>query len=219
MDISWHPTNLKTSSRSARTFALNATVVFTAEELCAYVDVVLGAPSFQTLKLPTDPDRVQKLSALSVFLGLPEDHLLQGPLLLLHWRNRIIHRRSNASLTRAQRDSFIEATDTLGADYKNLNPVLVLDHFRDKTPTLKDVSSLVAMTINCVKRIEAAIPKPKSAAEVLEWIAHLGLSEEFDRVKRVSAAQPNPEQGVAGFFATHCPELQDAYALYGAGAV
>ncbi|MEO8459450.1 MAG: hypothetical protein ABI451_02880 [Dokdonella sp.] len=214
MDISWRPADLRTSSRAARSFALNATIVFTAEELCAYVDTIIGVPGLPKVKLPTDSDRAQRLTVLAGCLDLPSDHLLWGPLLLLHWRNRVIHRRSNAGLSKTQRDHLLGESAILAAKYKSLDAMLLLDHFKDRKPTLKDVSSLIAMTINCVKRMEDSIPEPSSPVEVMAWIAHLGLAEQFDRVKRVSAAQRNPKQAVANFFTTHCPELRSAYVLH-----
>jgi hypothetical protein len=132
-------------------------------------------------------------------------------LLVLHWRNRIIHRGSNAKLTKEQAATFCECAPILARDYKNLNPRTTLQNFADKTPSLKDVSSLIAMTINSVKYIDALIPAPTSTEDVLHWITELGLSEELDRAVRVAAVNENPMRGVENFLKTNCPELLESY--------
>lgn len=102
LDISWNPKDIKSSSRGARAFALNSAIVFLAEELGAYINAILGCPGFRSIALPKDPDRAQKFIALHQHLELPEDQLFLGCLVAIHWRNRIIHKRSNAGLTKAQ---------------------------------------------------------------------------------------------------------------------
>lgn len=75
LDISWSPKDIRSSSRSARAFALNSAIVFLAEELGAYTNTVLGCPGFKSIALGKDPDRAEKFLALHQHLKLPEDHL------------------------------------------------------------------------------------------------------------------------------------------------
>ncbi|MYN14964.1 hypothetical protein GSY71_17645 [Pusillimonas sp. TS35] len=215
LDISWNPKDIKSSSRGARAFALNSAIVFLAEELGAYTNTILGCPGFKSIALPKDPDRAQKFIALHQHLELPEDQLFLGCLVAIHWRNRIIHKRSNAGLTKTQETALIsDYSSVLYADYKHLDAKLLLEHFSKKLPSLKDVSSLIALSINCVRRIEEAIPEPKSSQDVEDWLSHLKLSSDLDRVIRASVNTPRPEQAVTNFFTTRCPELAGAYALF-----
>jgi hypothetical protein len=212
MDISWNPSNLVASSRGARVFALRATIVFLAEEFVSYLNIVLGAPVFSEISIPNK--RTKRLRAISEKLDLPVDELLAGPLLVIQWRNRIVHKRSRARLSKAEERILKKRKELLGAKYKNLDPLQLLQHFKNQTPTLKDVSSLIAMTINCVKRIDASIPAPRNSQDVMQWLAHLKLAEQLDRVKRISAPQNDAARGVENFLKTQCPELQSAYLEY-----
>lgn len=215
LDISWNPKDIKASSRGARAFALNSAIVFLAEELGAYVNTILGYPGFKSVALPKDLDRAGNFVALHQHLKLAEDHLFLGVLVVIHWRNRIIHKRSNAKLTKAQEMALLNNySSVLYDDYKHLDAKLLLEHFVKKLPSLKDVSSLIALSINCVRRIEDSISEPKSPQEVEEWLSHLKLAGELERVIRAAANNPKPAQAVTNFFATHCPELAESYARY-----
>jgi hypothetical protein len=213
IDISWHPANVVASSRQARAFVMRSTLVMVAEELGNYISRTILSPACLGITCHGD-SRSDKLDALRTYFSLKEDHLFLGPLLVVHWRNRIIHSNSKANLTKSQRTILIEESPLIKGKYKNLDPILLLDHFDKNTPTLKDVSSLVAMTINFVKSIDQAIPEPASKSEVMKWIKHLDLESELDRVKRVSKNKGKLKQGVEVFLDTYFPSLKKAYFQY-----
>jgi hypothetical protein len=211
LDISWHPADPVASGRQARSFALRSTIVMVSELLGEYIAQVARFPSCKDLVLPPKGERYQNLEVVKNFFSISEVELFLDPLLLVHWRNRIIHRKSNAGLTSAQRDQFISCKDVLFRSYKNLDPSLLLNHFDSNSPTLKDTSSLVAMTINFVKSVDGFIREPSSEEEVMEWIALLGIEDQLDRVKRVSSSKGKLEIGLRSFLDTHCPNLTAPY--------
>jgi len=214
MDITWAPHDPRTSNRQARAFALRSTLVFLSEEVNAYLDRLTTFPG---VKRPADwesKSKTDRLLAVWRLLKLDEDFILVGALLVGHWRNRNVHRKSNARLTDAQRKIFVEAKGEIADNFKNLDPKRTLEDFNKDAPTLKDVSSLTAMTIRCVKRMDQAVPEPKSAEEVNEWLSALELADDLDRVRRVSFAKGKGAVGVSTFLRTHCPELLDAYTYY-----
>ena len=214
LDISWNPSDLRTSSRSARAYTLKSSIVFIAAELSSYVHATLKLPVCSTVPLAKDASKAHKFQALINHFSINDPDLAIGPLLVLHWRNRIIHNGSKAHLSKAEQTWFSTAKPEISAKYKNLDPSKTLEHFEKNTPTLKDVSSLVAMSINCVKAINGALPEPTSETELYEWVAALGLEKEFERVNRVAANSANKERSMANFFTTHCPGLREYYVLY-----
>ena len=109
---------------------------------------------------------------------------------------------------------FVNSADKIGENFKNLDPMRTLDDFEKDTPTLKDVSSLTAMTIRCVRKLDDAVPGPNSAEDVAMWLSTLGLSDDLDRVRRMSSAKGKEQVGVSTFLRTRCPELLDAYIYY-----
>ncbi len=216
LDISWTPSDLTSSSRSARAYTLKSSIVFLAAEISSYVHATLKSPPCKTISLPKDADKAKKLERVVNHFNITSPDLALGPLLLLHWRNRIIHHNSNAQLTKSERSQFVAASSEIMAKYKNLDPTQTLEHFTKGTPTLKDVSSLLAMSINCAKAIDSALPEPTSMDELLTWIAAMGLEQKFDRAKRVAENSANSEKSMRNFFTTHCPCLVEYYVLYNA---
>lgn len=214
LDISWQPSNVIASGRQARAFVMQATLVTVAEELVAYVADVGSSPACSGLTFSGEAKRANKLKALREYCRLEEDHLSLGPLLVIHWRNKIIHRKSQAGLTKDQREILIGESDVIKNNYKNLDPILLLQHFEVNTPTLKDVSSLVAITINFVKSVDRSLPEPTSKLEVLEWLDYLDLTTDLERVERVARAKGKLNQGITNFLMTHCPYLKDSYFEY-----
>lgn len=219
MDITWAPLDPRTSSRQARAFALRSTLVFLSEEVNTYLDRLTTFPGVKRAPDWESKHKADRLLAVWRHLKLDEDFILVGTLLLGHWRNRSVHRKSNARLTDAQRRLFVDAVKEIGEQFKNLDPIRTLEDFENDRPTLKDVSSLTAMAIRCVKRLDEAVPEPRSAEEVNEWFCALELSAGLDRARRVSAAKGKEALGVVTFLRTHCPELLDAYTYYCADAV
>ena len=214
LNVSWNPSDIKHSSRDARQFTLKATIVFVAEELCAYNSQIIGSPNIGNIPLPKDADRSQKHLALTEHLKINDPALMLGPLLLIHWRNRIIHKKSTAKLTSSQILNFKNANAEIKAKYKNLCTEKLLQDFEKGLPTLKDISSLIAMTINYVHAIEKLIPEPESKKDLENWLKNLGLFEQYERAQKVSLNKPDPSRYMANFFTTHCPNLLTAYKLF-----
>ncbi|UVB01898.1 hypothetical protein [Acinetobacter lwoffii] len=214
LNISWNPSNIKHSSRDARQFTLKATIVFVAEELCTYNSLIIGSPNIGNITLPKDADRSQKHLALTEHLKINDPALQLGPLLLIHWRNRIIHRKSTASLTASQILALKDANNQIKDNYKHLCSYKLLEDFNIGLPTLKDVSSLIAMTINYVHAVENHIPEPESKEDLENWLKNLDLYNEYERAQRVALSKHNPLGYMTNFFNTQCPKLLTAYKLF-----
>lgn len=210
LDVSWNPHSLPASARQARAFVLQSTIISVAEAIGAYIVDVSKHPGV-TLDLRTREERSEKLLAIKEKFCLEDNELYLGPLLTIHWRNRIVHRTSHAGLTKDQRETFLGMESHLRREYKNLDPHRTLEDFAENKPSLKDVSSLVAMSIRFAKRTSDLIPSPSSAQEVKEWIARLSLESDLDRVRRVGASKGKEQQSVRIFLMTRCPSLVEPY--------
>lgn len=214
LNVSWRPADKQASSRGARSFMLKSTIVFVTEEVCAYNSTIIGSPNIGDITLPKKPDRSQKHQCLIEHLNIESVPLIMGPLLLIHWRNKIIHKKSHASLTSAQIEALKKANDEIKENYKNLCVLKLLDHFEQDLPTLKDVSSLIAMTINYVNLVESLIPEPQSKEDFESWLKHIDLYSAYERAQRVAVSKPNSKRTMENFIRTNCPELYDIYQYY-----
>ena len=214
LDITWAPKDLVTSSRQARAFAMRSTLIFLAEEINSYIDQITKYPGLTRTNDWDSKKKADRLVAVQRQLKIEDDFLLVGAVLIAHWRNRNVHGQSGAKLTEAQRKILLDAKETLKSDFKNLDVQRLLDDFEKDSPSLKDTSSLVAMAIRFVKRLDESIPEPSSADEVNQWLVALGLKEQIERVSRVAAAKGKEDVGVATFIRTNCPELLNSYCFY-----
>lgn len=213
LDVSWNPADPKSSSRSARSYVLKSSIVFLAAELSEYVNELLKLPACN-LDFPKDSNKAERFRRLTGHLGVTDADLIIGPLLVIHWRNRIIHHNSSARINNTEKDNFKKAASDIARKYKNLDPALTLDNFETGTPTLKDVSSLIAMSINCAKAMDAKLSEPTSYEEFMAWIEALGLSEKYERACRVAANAANPASSMNNFFVTYCPGMKTFYEKY-----
>lgn len=217
MDITWAPSDPITSSRQARAFALRSTLVFLAEEINEYIDQITKYPGLKRPSDWSDKKKADRIVWVHQHLEIEADFLMVGAVLVAHWRNRAVHNLSGSRLTDAQKRILISTSEVLGKEFKNLDPHRLLDDFEKNMPSLKDVSSLVAMTIRCVKRLDESIREPSSADDVKEWLDALDLSTQLDRVRRIAMSKGEASAGVETFLRTNCPELLEPYKYYCTG--
>lgn len=209
LDISWKANDLVGSAREARQFLLRATLVLVAEELKEYATQVLR---YRGQAVPED--RADRLRSLG---DVDPDYLSIGPLLVSHWRNRIVHRRSRGQLTSGERDTFIRHGAAISDSFKHLDVSQLLEHFEANLPTLKDVTVLLAMSIRFVRLIDSTFPEPDSAAAVRVWLEREDLLTEVMRLEKESrnGGSPDPRGRAKQYLLTAAPTLADVYYAHG----
>ena len=211
LDISWAPRDLVTSSRQARQFLHRSTMVFVASGVSSYIETVAKYPGFERPLEWNELSKSDRLTRLNQMLGYPEDFLLLGTLLLIHWRNRIVHPQSTASLSSRQRDVLKNAAEEISRDFKNLDMEVLLTDFKDDNVTLKELSSLVAMSIRVCKRLDESFPVPQTVDALQSWLVALNLDAGLAHARKT--AQTDPKKFSAGetFLRTNCSFLVDPY--------
>ena len=86
----------------------------------------------------------------------------------------------------------------------------LLEDFDNQRPTLKDVSSLIAMSINFARKIDHAMQGNLNKDELDAWLNHYGLVPMLEKVK----AETPPEKrkaSVCRLIRSEAPLLLDAY--------
>lgn len=211
LDITWAPADIVASARKSRLFLVKSSLAFVSTALTEYVDTVTSYPSFTRPDNWTDKSNSEKLVSLNQLTGSAEDYLALGAALLIHWRNRIIHPKSNAELSSKQRNIFLNAAPEIKANYKNLDAAKLLSDFQSDTFTLKGASSLVAISINLVRRIDAWFSPPSTQEELDKWIKTLELAQELGDVEKSAPGERGKKKGEM-YLRTHCNFLANSYA-------
>jgi hypothetical protein len=211
LDISWDPTDRVIAARKSRKFVLEAVAVRVCEALIEFVSALAKLPRLEAVSSKWDDKTKNAEKVGQVFTAfLGDNYLISAAVLLVHWRNRIVHRGSNAKLQASQKKALQNHEAEIAKDYKNLSVDCLLCHFEEKRPTLKDISSLVAICLKLAREIDEALHINLSKPDLDAWLEHYGLVQIIDRVK----ADTKPEKRDASIrrvFQTHAPSLFESY--------
>ena len=139
-----------------------------------------------------------------------DDYLVPAVVLLVHWRNRIVHPSSNANLRHHERQALLNNKAIICDRYKGLDISELLKHFEYQWPTLKDASSLIAMTINLARKMDRAMPQNLSKEELDAWLDHYQIWPMLKKVK-AETAPGKYRESVCRLFRSQAPYLLDAY--------
>lgn len=213
LDISWSPADQKTAARKARRFVLESVLIRVSESVSQYIFGVSLLPSSKSIrekwekcKRVGNAQRLQDISRL--FLGT-ECYLVSGSCLLIHWRNRIVHSKSSANLTNRQLKALRNNEELIRDKYSNLDVSKLLLDFENKKPTLKDVSSLISMTINLVRSIDSKIGQI-SKSDLDLFLDYYDLRNKIQRIERETSPM-KLANSIERLFRTEAPELVDVY--------
>lgn len=218
LNISWKPADRQTAARKSRKFVLESVMVRVLEAFNQYVLAVTALPRFATLKVqwaaqtnpPTNAQRIADIS--NAILG--EQYLTSAALLLAHWRNRIVHSSSSkAKLSFHERKLLLQNETEISDKYKSLSIERMLCHFEEGRPTLKDVSSLISMSINLARQLDNALWTNLDKEELDVWLEYYELIPLLNKIR----SETKPEKikdSIARMFATHAPSLYESYKKY-----
>lgn len=211
LDISWDPKDRMIAARQSRKFVLEAIMTRASEAVVQYAVALSKLPRFAKVRETWDGKTTKATKVHDVFVRSVEDsYLAPAATLIVHWRNRIIHGGSHADLTPAQKAALrTSAQDILGR-YKNLSVDLLLEHFDEGRPSLKDVSTLIAMSINAARQADSGIHDNLTREELDAWIEHYGLTPKVARVLAESG-KAKRKDSVRRLLEREASLLTDAY--------
>jgi hypothetical protein len=213
LTINWDPHDMRGSAREARMFVLRSALVFCAEELGEYVTRVLR---YAGETIPDQhPDRIR--AAVKTY-PLAQEFLVAAALLIRHWRNRIVHRSSAASLSKAEKALLHANAETIALVYKGLDLTKLLADFEADRPTLKDTTALLAMSIRFGREIDSHFADIASPHDVRRWLDAEDLTAEVVRLEKQSTNGGRGDRRAAArqFLRTAAPPIANAYYEFGA---
>jgi hypothetical protein len=211
LDISWGPDNRRAAARKARKFVVEAVLVRVFEALFEHMTIISTLPSLDTVTSRWDgkTKRANKLSDVYEFL-VGETYLVSAAVLICHWRNRIVHANSGAKLTVGQKRLLQEKELDIAKNYKGLSVDCLLCHFEEGRPTLKDVSVLIAMTINLAKEADKSLSFALTKEDFDAWMEYFDLKEAIRKVE--SESKPDKRAlSIRRVFQARAPMLLKGY--------
>jgi hypothetical protein len=226
LNINWAPKDPLVAARKARKAAVHAAMVVTVEALGQYVRAITKLPRFKELTTEWNsrkpkPSGAERFSELAKLLFVPI-YPVKGTsgydtqfrtccvMLLIHWRNRHVHTDSNAELTHQERQLVHTHEERIRNAYAGLDLDQLLGDFKHNRPTLKEATTLIAMTIQEVRAMDEAVYNCHDAADVQVWLDHYKLTERIDKIQRESKPEKQ-RASVLRMLHTHAPYLKPWY--------
>jgi hypothetical protein len=217
LNISWNPSNRSAAARKARRFVLEAGLVRVTEALNQYIRALSKLPRFEAARAVWDKDaknkikvtNAKKLSDIAKEIVGKECHLATGACLLIHWRNRAVHRDSNAKLSGLQVKAFQASSDCIEKEFASLSVDRLLKDFDEGKPTLKDITSLIAMTIRLVRKLDKGINNV-SQEDLLVLLKHYGLDQKIERLK-LDTSPSKQKESIIRFLEVTAPALVEPF--------
>ena len=215
LNISWEPKDRKIAARKSRKFILESVMVRVSEVINQFVSSLSKLPKFKDEKKEggNDTSMPEKIAMIATCVLEKDDYLIPGVVLLVHWRNRIVHPNSSAELKPQQRKILLSNKDIIAERYRGLDISKLLDDFKDQRPTLKDISSLISMTINLARKIDRTMQQNITKDELDAWLDHYQMLPMLKKIK----AETSPHKyraSVCRLFMSRTPYLLDAYIVH-----
>jgi hypothetical protein len=220
LNISWNPIDRNAAARKARRFVLEAVLVRVSEALSQYVGAISKLPRFESLqkswvveaKKNIKISDAKKLSDLAMEIVESECFLTVGGCLLVHWRNRAVHRDSHAKLTGPQVKTLMQHSELIEKEFASLSVDRLIQDFKEGKPTLKDVTSLVAMTIRLSRKLDAKL-NDISKTDLMVLLEHYGLDEKIEKLKLETSPQ-RQTASIIRFLETTAPGLAEPFVKF-----
>jgi hypothetical protein len=216
LDISWDPKDRMVAARKSRRFILEAVLVRVAEAVNQYCSAVGRTCRLSSVaaKWNGNTKTTEKIADVGKELVAAEDaYLTIGAQLLVHWRNKVVHTRSNAKLTGVQENVLKSKAAFIRDNYANLDILQLLNHFQSSQPTLKDISSLISMSIRYSRSVDTALHACVGREDVEEWLRWYDLSDELRRIRH--GTKPDKVQvACERLIQTKVPALLASYRQY-----
>lgn len=134
-----------------------------------------------------------RIRALNEFYQFDETYWIPCIVMLIKWRNKIVHRKSKTELNREENLLLKANKEILNQNHANIDIEKTIYHFNNNDITLKDATTLIAVSIRFARFIDEQIFKSVNKIEIVEAyvernkiidIYNAILSIENERIKK-----------------------------------
>jgi hypothetical protein len=208
LTISWESSDYKQSAISARSFAVRSALVFVEEALLEYFKYISNCPNQPTkiiLAVKTD-GAAKKVEKLSSQVSNLEPYWAPIVILLIHWRNQVVH-NSNTSLSTVFRNILADNKDVIKTRHAAIDISQTLSNFDSKKITLKDFTTMIAVTIRYVRQLDFELsPNINSAESLRNQLINRDLVVDFKNVIGVNGVDKQKKK-FDNFIKSNFPSL------------
>lgn len=188
LTIGWSSSNPETSAMKARVFALRASLVFVEEALLKYLSFLKDCSTEdeklqKALSTEGAADRVVEVSRF-----LPGAELYWWPMvvLLVRWRNRVVH-NAKVGLTVRQKTILLDHEQVLKQRHAGIDIKQTLENFDSSQITLKDFTTLIAIAVRYVRALDEQLePKLHTMQGFISRLEQRGLVVVFNNVMKAN---------------------------------
>lgn len=157
LTITWEPRDPKSSALQARAHAIKSALVFVEEALSDYMKFLSNcetqADGIKNIsKIDGEAEKVAKLSKEKLLIGMPE-YWEPIVVLLVRWRNKVVH-GSTTKYSQHYRTTLLNNPEEIKNKHAAISIADTLTHFDYGAITLKDFSTMMAVTIRYVRWVD-----------------------------------------------------------------
>lgn len=212
LTVGWKSSNPETSASKARIFALRASLVFVEEALLKYLDFLKDCSTedeilYKSLSTEGAADRVVEVSK---YLTDAEPYWWPMVVLLVRWRNRVVH-NAKVGLAPLQRKILLENEEFIKERHAGIDIQKSLENFDSRQITLKDFTTLIAITIRYVRGLDEQLePQLHTMHGFISRLEQRGLVEVFDNVMKANGNSTRRRK-LRSFLDTEFSKISDAF--------
>ncbi len=208
LTISWESSDYKQSAISARSFAVRSALVFVEEALLEYFKYISNCPDQPTkiISAVKSDGAAKKIEKLSSQVSNLEPYWAPIVILLVRWRNQVVH-NSNTSLSPVFRKILTDNIDVISSRHAAIDIAKTLSNFDSKKITLKDFTTMIAVTIRYVRKLDCELsPNIKSSEFLRNQLVNRELVVDFKNVIGVNGADKQKKK-FDNFIKSNFPSL------------
>lgn len=185
LEISWGPKDINNSIRLSRNYIERSAYIYAVESFYEYLQSLSENPFWlaKDINFKGEEKKAQKVyNFLKSIKTIPEEEIILSEL-ACHWRNKIVHRRSSACISKSKEKVLILKQNEIQSNFSNLDVILALENFRKHRITLKDVSTLITILLRSAKEINRFYyEKMDECNDVSIIIEQLAIIPEFTKL-------------------------------------
>jgi hypothetical protein len=191
LTITWETSNPKHAAIKARQYAVKSSLVFVEEALLQYISYLSQNPALdvgfrKSLAVEGAAEKVRNLSKEANF---PEEYWSPIIVLLVRWRNQVVH-GSKSRLKEIEVQALIRNKDKIYEAQSKTNIEETLQNFDAGRITLKDVSTMIAVTIKTLRYVDEKLNLSITTIEQFEQhIKYVEKQTEYNNIIKANGEE------------------------------